>query len=262
VDGFKTIIYEKKDSIAYVTLNRPQVLNIYNIQMRDDLNEVLNAIKDDPEVRVAIFRGAGEKAFCAGADLSEFLRAPSLIVGRRVRFERDVWGLFLSIPQPLIAALHGYVLGSGIEIALYCDIRIASEDGRFGLPEVGLGIIPAAGGTQTLPRTIGRARALEMLITNHWVNGEEAFHIGLVNQVVPKDKLFQTAEEMAKKIASYNPMAIRYAKQAVVRGLDLTLTEGLDLEKRLAFQLASVSSQRVKKVDTNLEHPIGQRGEK
>ena len=206
MNGFKTLIYEKKDSIAYVTLNRPQVLNIYNIQMRDDLYEVLSAIKDDPEVRVAIFKGAGEKAFCAGADLSEFLTAPSPIVARQVRFERDVWGLFLSIPQPLIAALQGYVLGSGIEIALCCDIRIASEDVRFGLPEVGLGIIPAAGGTQTLPRIVGRARALEMLLTSRWIGGEEALRFGLVNRVVPKEKLLQTAEEMAKRIASYHPM--------------------------------------------------------
>lgn len=198
MSGFKTLIYEKKDSIASVTLNRPQVLNIYNIQMRDDLYEVLRAIKDDSEVRVAIFKGAGEKAFCAGADLSEFLTAPFPIVARQVRFERDVWGLFLSIPQPLIAALQGYVLGSGIEIALCCDIRIASEDVRFGLPEVGLGIIPAAGGTQTIPRIVGRARALEMLLTNRWIGGEEAFRFGLVNRVVPKEKLYQTTEEMQK----------------------------------------------------------------
>ena len=158
MDGFKTLIYEKKDHMAYVTLNRPQVLNIYNIQMRDDLYQVLSAIKDDPEVKVAIFKGAGEKAFCAGADLSEFLSASTPIVARQVRFRRDVWGLFLSLAQPLIAVLHGYVLGSGIEIALCCDIRIASEDVRFGLPEVGLGIIPAAGATQTLPRVIGGER--------------------------------------------------------------------------------------------------------
>jgi enoyl-CoA hydratase len=237
MSGFKTLIYEKKDNIASVTLNRPQVLNIYNIQMRDDLYEVLRAIKDDPEVRVAIFKGAGEKAFCAGADLSEFLTAPSPIIARQVRFERDVWGLFLSIPQPLIAALQGYVLGSGIEIALCCDIRIASEDVKFGLPEVGLGIIPAAGGTQTLPRIIGRARALDMLLTNRWVNGEEALLFGLVNQVVSREKLLQTAEEMAKKIASYSPDAIWKAKQAIIRGLDLSLSEGLDLERRLASGL-------------------------
>jgi enoyl-CoA hydratase len=244
VDGFKTLIYEKKDGIAYVALNRPQALNVYNIQMRDDLYEVLGAIKDDPEIRVAIFEGAGERAFCAGADLSEFLTAPTPIIARQVRFTRDVWGLFLSIPQPLIAAVHGYVLGSGMEIALCCDIRIASEDARFGLPEVGLGIIPAAGATQTLPRVIGRGKALEMLLTNYWMSSEEAFRNGLVNQVVPRDKLLETAEEMAKKIASYPPMAVRNAKQAVVRGLDLTLTESLNLEKRLASELASVGSQR------------------
>jgi enoyl-CoA hydratase len=244
VEGFKTLIYEKKNNIAYVTLNRPQVLNIYNIQMRDDLYQVLSAIKDDPELRVAIFKGAGEKAFCAGADLSEFLTAPTPVVARQVRFTRDVWGLFLSIPQPLIAAVHGYVLGSGMEIALCCDIRIASEDVRFGLPEVGLGIIPAAGATQTLPRVVGRGKALEMLLTNYWMSGEEAIRNGLVNQVVPRDKLIETAEEMAKKIASYPPMAVRNAKQAVARGLDLTLTEGLNLEKRLASELISVASQR------------------
>jgi enoyl-CoA hydratase/carnithine racemase len=247
LSGFKTLIYKKKDHIAYVTLNRPGILNVYNIQMRDDLYEVLGAIKDDSEVRVVIFKGAGEKAFCAGADLSEFLTAPSPIVARQVRFERDVWGLFLSVPQPLVAALHGFVLGSGIEIALCCDIRIASEDARFGLPEVGLGIIPAAGGTQTLPRIIGRARALEMLLTNHWVNGEEAYNIGLVNKVVPRNKLIETAEEMGRKIASYNPMAVRNAKQAVVKGLDLPLPQGLELEKRLASELSLMAHREIGK---------------
>lgn len=245
MNGFTTLIFEKRDNIAYVTLNRPHVLNVYNIQMRNDLYQVLSAIKDDPEVRVAIFKGAGEKAFCAGADLSEFLTAPSPIIARQVRFGRDVWGLFLSIPQPLIAAVHGFVLGSGIEIALCCDIRIASEDASFGLPEVGLGIIPAAGGTQTLPRIVGRAKALEILLTNRWIDGMEAYRIGLVNQVVPKSKLLEAAEEMARKIASYNPMAVRNAKQAVVRGMDLPLVEGLDLEKRLSSELRLVAGQRI-----------------
>ena len=237
MNGFKTLIYEKKDYIAYVTLNRPQALNVYNIQMRDDLYQVLSAIKDDPEVRVGILKGAGEKAFCSGADLNEFLTAPSPVVARKVRFGRNVWGLFLSIPQPLIAAVHGYVLGSGIEMALCCDIRIASEDARFGLPEVGLGIIPAAGATQTLPRIIGRAKALEVLLTARWLNAEEAYRFGLVNRVVSRGKLYETAEEMAQKIASYHPMAVRSAKEAVVRGLDLTLAEGLDLEKKLSSKI-------------------------
>jgi enoyl-CoA hydratase len=242
--GFKTLIYEKKDYIAYVTLNRPESLNVYNIEMRDDLYQVLGAIRDDSEVRVAIFKGAGEKAFCAGADLSEFLTAPSPVVARQVRFGRDVWGLFLSVPQPLIAAVQGYALGSGIEIALCCDIRIASEDARFGLPEVGLGIIPAAGGTQTLPRIVGRARAIELLLAKGLVSSEEAYRIGLVNRVVPRDKLFQSAEEMARKIASYHPAAVRNAKQAVTRGLDLSLAEGLDLEKKLASGLTPITDRR------------------
>ena len=169
MSGFKTLIYEKGDGIAYVALNRPEAVNAYNIQMRDDLYEVLLSIRDDDEVRVGILKGAGEKAFCAGADLSEFLTAPPPVAARKVRFERDVWGIFLGLPQPMIAAVHGFVLGSGIEMALCCDIRIASPETKFGLPEMGLGIIPAAGATQTLPRTIGRSRALEMLLTNRWM---------------------------------------------------------------------------------------------
>ena len=247
MDGFKTLIYEKNDGIAYVTLNRPESLNVYNIQMRDDLYEILGAIKDDNEVKIGIFKGSGEKAFCAGADLSEFLTAPPPVLARQVRWEHDLWGLFLNIPQPLIAALHGYVLGSGIEIALCCDIRIASQDVRFGLPEVGLGIIPAAGGTQTLPRLVGRGKALEMLLTNQWVDAEEARRIGLVNQVVPKERLLQDAEEMARKIASHDPLAVRYAKRAVIKGLDLTVSQGLDLERMLASQLAG----RIKSPDSD-----------
>ncbi|MDY7031888.1 MAG: enoyl-CoA hydratase/isomerase family protein [Thermodesulfobacteriota bacterium] len=237
MSGFPTILYEKKDNIAYVTLNRPQVLNIYNIQMRDDLYQILGAIRDDSGVRVVILKGAGEKAFCAGADLTEFLTAPPPTSARQARWERDVWGLFLNVPQPIIAALHGYILGSGIEMALCCDIRIASDNARFGLPEVGLGIIPAAGGTQTLPRIVGQGKALEMLLTNPWISGEEAFRVGMVNQVVSKDELLQTSEALAKQIASYDKTAVRKAKQAVIRGLDLPLEQGLNLEKRLASAL-------------------------
>ena len=236
---YQTVIYEKSDNIAYITLNRPQVLNVYNVQMRDELYQILGALKDDDEVMVAILKGRGDKAFCAGADLSEFLTAPSPVIARQVRWERNLWGLFLSLPQPVIGALHGYVLGSGIEIALYCDLRIASEDAKFGLPEAGLGIIPAAGATQTLPRVVGRAKALEMLLTTRWVDAKEARDVGLVNQVVPSAQLLAVAKEMAEKIISYSHVAVRYAKQAVVRGLDLPLPEGLELERRLANLLFS-----------------------
>jgi len=233
----ETIVYEKMGNIAYITLNRPEFLNAYNIRMRDELYQVLGAIKDDTEVRVAVLKGAGEKAFCAGADLTEFLTAPSPIIARKVRWERDIWGLFLNLPQPVIAALHGYVLGSGIEIALCCDLRIASEDAQFGLPEVSLGIIPAAGATQTLLRTIGSARALEMLLSGRRISAEEAFEAKLVNRVTPRDKLLSTVDGIAQQIASYNPVAIRSAKQALVRGRDLSLVEGLEMEKRLAISV-------------------------
>lgn len=242
MSGFETLIYEKKDGIATVSLNRPEALNAYNIQMRDDLYEVLGAIRDDDEVRVGILKGAGDKAFCAGADLSEFLSAPPPVAARKIRFDRDVWRLFLSIPQPLIAALHGYVLGSGLEIALCCDMRIAAADTQFGLPEMGLGIIPAAGGTQTLPRAIGRSRALEMLLTNRWISGQQAFQFHLVNRLVPGEELLATTEKMARRIASFNPAAVRCAKQAVRRGMDMSLRDGLHLEKILALRFKAPPS--------------------
>lgn len=242
MSNFETVVYEKEADIAWVILNRPQVLNAYNMKMRDELYEVLSAIKDDNDIRVTVLRGAGEKAFCAGADLSEFLTAPSPTIARQVRRERDIWGLFLDIPQPLIASMHGYVLGSGIEIALYCDIRIASEETRFGLPETGLGIIPAAGATQTLPRTIGQARALEMMLTGRRIDAWEALKIGLVNRIVPKNELMPTAERMAKQIANFDRVAVMSARQAVVKGLDLTLREGLELENRLASSLIQSKS--------------------
>ena len=234
---FETIIYEKHDGKGYITLNRPKVLNVYNIRMRDELYQALQSLRDDPEIRVGILKGAGDRAFCAGADLSEFLTAPSPVIAREVRFERDVWGLFLDIRKPLIAALHGYVLGSGIEMALCCDIRIASEDAQFGVPEMGLGIIPAAGGSQTLPRVVSRGQALEMLLSGRWVKAPEALRIKLVNRVVPRTSLLPETEGLADRIASYDPVVVSYAKQAVTRGLDLPMAQGLELEARLACGL-------------------------
>jgi enoyl-CoA hydratase/carnithine racemase len=233
----EVIIYEKQDNIAYVTLNRPKALNAYNIKMRDELFEVLGAIRDDSEVRVVILKGAGEKAFCAGADLTEFLTAPPPVFARTARFERDIWSRFVNMTRPFIAALHGYVIGSGIEMSLCCDIRLASEDARFSLPEVNLGMIPAAGGTQTLPRAVGRAHAMDLILNGGYFNAAEAKRIKLVNRVVPRQNLLEEAERMARRIASFDPLAVSYVKQAVVRGLDLSLIEGLSLERKLAGQL-------------------------
>lgn len=218
--GFETILFEKRGHLAYITLNRPQVLNIYNVRMRDELYEALSAIKADIDIHAVILKGAGEKAFCAGADLTEFLSAPSPTTARHVRWQRDVWGLLLSLPQPVIAALHGYVLGSGIEMAMCCDIRIAADNCIFGLPEVALGIIPAAGATQTIPRAVGPGPALDLLLTGRRIDAQEALKMKLVNQVVARPVLLTEVQALAEKIAGFDRRAVRMIKRAVSRGLN------------------------------------------
>jgi enoyl-CoA hydratase/carnithine racemase len=237
MSAFETIIYENQDGVARITLNRPQVLNAYNIKMRDELHEAFGAIKGDDAVRAVIIKAAGEKAFCAGADLSEFLTAPPPVFARRARFARDIWGVFMSVPQPIIAALHGYVIGSGLEIALFCDIRIASDDVQFLVPEMGLGIITAAGASQTLPRTVNRGPAMEWLLTGRPVKAAEALKFGLVNRLVPRVELIPAAEELAGIINKMGPLQGQSIKQAVGRGVDTSLEEGLELEARLAARL-------------------------
>jgi len=234
----EVVLYEKQGGKAYITLNRPRALNVYNIAMRDALYQVLGAVRDDPDVRVAVLRGAGARAFCAGADLTEFLTAPPPVLARKARWDRDVWGLFLRVEKPLIAALHGYVLGSGVEMALCCDIRVAAEDAQLGLPETGLGIIPAAGGSQTVPRAVGLGRGLDMLLTGRRLTAREALHARLVDRLVPPAELWPAADRLADRIASLPEAALASAKQAVVRGLDLSLSDGLELELRLARGLA------------------------
>ena len=231
------VLYSKSGAVAHVVLNRPQVLNAYNVQMRDELFVTLEAVRDDPDVRVAVISGAGERAFCAGADLTEFGTAPSQVIARQVRWERDIWGLFLAIHKPLIAAIRGYAIGSGVEIACLCDFRIASDDAQFALPEVALGMIPAAGGTQTLSRVIGASRAMEMALTNRRIGVEEAKRIGLAHSVVNASTLMSEAEEVAQRLAALDPKALELAKRATLDGLDMPLAAGLELERRLAVQM-------------------------
>ena len=245
--GFETLFYEKRSGIAYVTLNRPHVLNAYNIRMRDELSEIIDAVRDDPEVAVVVFMGAGDRAFCAGADLSEFLTAPSPTAARRARWQRDTWGGLLSIVQPLIGVLHGYVLGVGLEIALCCDLRIAADDSKFGFPEASLGIIPAGGGTQTLPRIVGRGRALDMIITGRIVDAQEALAIGLVTRVVSAGHLRECADSIAMQIASLSPDVAKCAKEAVRRGSHLSLADGLQLETMLAERLMSLHTKPIRR---------------
>ena len=233
----QTVLYSKNGALAHLELNRPQAINAYNIQMRDDLFEALQAARDDPDVRVAIVSGAGERGFCAGADLTEFGTAPSQAIARRVRWERDVWGLFLSIRKPLIAAVHGHVIGSGVEMACLCDIRIASEDAVFSMPEVALGLVPAAGGTQTLPRTIGPGPALDMLLTNRRLTAADALRLGLVHRVVSRNDLWDASAELAEELASRDPDALAAVKEVLLAGADVTLAQGLVLEERIARRL-------------------------
>ena len=231
-----TIIYEKTDGIARLTLNRPAVLNALNLEMRDELWDALGAFRDDPDARVLILRGAG-KAFSAGADISDFGTAPSLTEARRARRERDVWDLLLHLPKPTIAAVHGYALGAGCEMALLCDLRIAADDANFGLPEVSLGYIPSAGGTQTLPRTVPPGAAMQMILSGDPIDAEEAYRLRLVHRVVPRDELDAAASDWARTLAERDPRALAYAKDAVVRGLDLSLADGLALESALGKRL-------------------------
>lgn len=232
-----TIGVEMRGAVAWVTLDRPRVLNAYNVQMRDDLFEVLGLIADDPSIRGAVFRGAGDRAFCAGADLTEFGTAPSQAIARRVRFERDVWARFLSLRKPLIAAIQGYCLGSGLEIALCCDIRLSSDDAEFGLPETALGMVPAAAGSQTLPRAVGISRALQMLLTGDRVDAVRARQMGLVNHVEPKAQLFLKAGALAEELAALPSGAQEAVKDVVRRGMNASLADGLAIELRSALML-------------------------
>jgi enoyl-CoA hydratase/carnithine racemase len=234
-----TVVYEKRDDgIAVLTLDRPEALNAFNVQMRDDVYGALTAVRDDDDVRGLLMRGAGDRAFCAGADLTEFGSAPSQVIARSVRWERDVWGLWLSIPKPIVAAIHGYCLGSGIEIASVCDVRIASDDAIFGMPEVGLGLIPAAGGTQLLPRLLGQGRALDLLLTGRRFTADEAFSFGLVSQIVSRDILVERALDTLHTMLEAPSDALAAAKRAVSEGLDLPLAEALALERRIGQTLA------------------------
>jgi enoyl-CoA hydratase/carnithine racemase len=228
------ILYEKDDSIAWLTLNRPDLLNAVNLQMRDEMWTAMQAFRDDPDALVLIIKGAGDRAFSAGADISEFGTAPSYVESRRARRERDLWGLMLALEKPLIAAIHGHALGAGCEMSMFCDLRIASEEARFGLPEVNLGYIPSAGGTQLLPRTIPPGAAMGLILSADTIDAREALRLGLVNRVVPRDRLYPEAEELARRLMDRPQQALRYAKEAVLRGLDLGLAEGLALEGRLA----------------------------
>ena len=229
----QVVQYEKRGAVAHIWLNRPKVLNAYNIAMRDQLYEVLGAIADDGDVASVLLRGRG-RSFCAGADLTEFGTSPSQAIARQVRWQRDVWGRLLEVPVPVICGIHGHCIGSGVEIALLCDVRFASADATFAMPEVQLGMIPAAGGTQTLPRSIGIASSLDLLLTGKRIDASQAQQVGLVNRVLPsREALDSESEALACNLSAQRPWAAT-VKRAVREGAGLSLKEALGVELHLA----------------------------
>ena len=230
---FATLRYEKRGAIGVVTLDRPEKLNAYNVAMRDDLYEALGAADEDPDVRALVLRGRG-RAFSTGGDVSEFGTAPSPLIARMVRWRRDVWGRLLSLRGATIAAVHGFAVGGGMEMALLCDFCLAADGARFALPETGLGMIPGVGGTQTLPRHAGVGRALDLVLTGRWLDARRAFDAGIVLRVVPRRRLEVATLALARRLACLEPSLVTATRRAVRAAQDLTLAEGIGLERRLA----------------------------
>jgi enoyl-CoA hydratase len=242
--SLETVLYEKKGSFAYITMNRPQVLNALNSRALADLRAALEDAKDDPEVLGAIITGSGEKAFIAGADINEVAADTPVEAEQKTRRGQAVMDLIENLGKPTIAAVNGFALGGGCETALACTVRIASENARFGLPEVKLGIIPGYGGTQRLPRLIGKGRALRMILTGEMINAQEAYRIGLVNEVVPAPDLIGRAEAVLKQMAGNAPLSVKYALQAVNKGLETSLAEGLLIESSLVAICTSTEDKK------------------
>ena len=233
----QTIIYNKRGPVAEIQLNRPHVHNAFNTAMRDGLYQALEAARDDSDVGALLLSGIG-KSFCAGADLTEFGTAPSVVAARDARWSRDLWGLFLDLDKPLVASIHGHCIGSGLEMALLCDLRLASTDASFRMPETNLGLIPAAGGTQTLPRTIAPSKALHLLLTGRPITAQEALKYGLVTRLTAPERLKQNALALAHRLASLDVQAVITLKQAINHGSQMPLPQALHLETRLALNLA------------------------
>jgi enoyl-CoA hydratase len=232
-EPLENVLFEKKGAVAYVTVNRPKVLNALNMATLDELRIVFTAIRNNPEVRVVILTGAGEKAFIAGADINE-LRMQNAVTGKEYTHKgQAVVDLIESLGKPTLACVNGFALGGGCEVAMACSIRLASENAKFGQPEVKLGLIPGFGGTQRLPRLVGKGLALHLLLTGDMISAPEAYRIGLVNEVVAQAELISRAEAIAQKIVANAPLAVQYATEAVNKGMEMSLAEGLYIEATL-----------------------------
>jgi enoyl-CoA hydratase/carnithine racemase len=224
------VLYEKKSAIAYVTVNRPKSLNALNTPTWEDLRTAFEDARNDPSVRGVILTGAGNKAFIAGADIGELARATAIEAERSSRFGQAVLDIIENLGKPVVAAVNGFALGGGCETAMACTIRIAVESAKFGQPEVALGLLPGGGGTQRLPRLVGKGRALQLILSGEMISAQEAYRIGLVNEVVPAADLITRAEAILNKIASNAPVAVKFSLEAVNKGLETSQGEGVLLE--------------------------------
>ena len=240
----ENVLYEKKDSIAYVTLNRPKVLNALNKKTWADLRTAFESARDDAAVRGVILTGAGDKAFIAGADISELASVSAVEAEESSTFGQEVLNLVENLGKPVIAAINGFALGGGCETAMACTIRVASEHAKFGQPEVKLGLIPGGGGTQRMPRLVGKGRALQIILSGEIISAQEAYRIGLVNEVVPAADVITRAEAILKQIFSNAPIAVKYSLEAVNKGLETSVAEGLSLEASLFGLCAGTEDKR------------------
>ena len=242
--AFETILYEKKGATAYVTLNRPKVLNALNTQAVAELQTAFEAARDDPSVQGVILTGAGDKAFIAGADISEMAESTPVGTEQRTRRGQALMDLIENLGKPVIAAVNGFALGGGGETAMACTLRLAAENAKFGQPEVKLGLIPGYGGTQRLQRLVGKGMALQIILSGGMIDAQTAYRIGLVNEVVSSAELIPRAEAILNQINANAPLAIRYALEAVHKGSETSQSEGVIIESALFALCAGTEDMR------------------
>ena len=240
----ETVTYEKKGAIAYVTLNRPKVLNALNKTALADLRAAFEDARDDSSLHGVILTGAGDKSFIAGADINEVATDTPVQAEEKTRRGQHLMDLIENLGKPVVAAINGFALGGGCEAALACTIRLAAESAKFGLPEVKLGIIPGYGGTQRLPRLVGKGVALQLILSGAMIDAQEAYRIGLVNEVVPKAELIARAEAILNQIGANAPLSVRYALEAVNKGMETSLAEGLVLESTFVAICTSTEDKK------------------
>jgi enoyl-CoA hydratase len=255
--SLETVLYEKKGAVAYVTVNRPKVLNALNHQTWADLQTAFEDARDDAAVRGVVLTGAGDKAFIAGADINELAHLTAVEAERSSSFGQAVLNLIENLGKPVIAAVNGFALGGGCETAMACTIRVASENAKFGQPEVKLGVLPGGGGTQRLPRLVGKGRALQLILSAEIINAAEAYRIGLVNEIVPAADLIPRAEAILKQIFANAPIAVKYSLEAVNKGLETSQVEGMSLEASF-FGLCAATEDKKEGTSAFLEKRTAQ----